>query len=211
MRKTATDILSLLPSALSLLLLFYLLPLRDACFSLLAVTVHEWGHIAAAAVGEGTLPRFRGQRGGFLLAADMPTAGGLLLYAMGGCLANLLFLFLALLFSLFPTFRESAYLFGAYSLLYLIFNLLPAPPLDGEKLLAYLLPRYLDGSRAKRILIFLRYTVIFGILFFSLFLSLGGGSCFYGIFLSLSLLTACPTKISFSEKKREKRRKTEKT
>ncbi len=207
MKRIALDLFSSLPPALSLLLLFYLLPLRDACFSLLAVGVHEWGHAAFAVFGGASLPRLRGQSGGFSLSATLPTARGYLLYAAGGCIANLVFFLLALPLAAVPRLTESAYLFMAYSLLYLLFNLLPAPPLDGEKILAFCLPRLLGAERALRTLTVLRYTVIFLLLFSSLFLLLGKGSCFYGIFLSLTLLTAPATEIHVF---REKQRKQEK-
>jgi Zn-dependent protease len=209
MKKTATDLLSALPSLLSLGLLFYLLPLRDACLSLFAVGVHEWGHVTCALLSGASLPHLSGQRGGFSLAASLPTERGYLLYAAGGCIANLLFFLLVLPLTAVPRLAESAYLFMAYSLLYCAFNLLPAPPLDGEKLLALLLPRVLGVARAAKAMTALRYTVIFLLLFSSLFLLLGNGSCFYGVFLSLTLLTASPTKIHVFEEKRRKSEKNE--
>ncbi len=179
-----------LPSLFCLSLLFLCFPLSDAVSGILAVTLHECGHLVFYYLCRRRLPRFHAQAGGFLLTSEPMPACHELLYAGGGVLFNLLSLLpAALLFSV-PACADFAAAFFAFSLLYALFNLIPAPPLDGAKLLYLGMSAFLGDVRACRFLKLLSGGIIFFLLFFSLYSLLGSGGFLYGIFLSFRLLTA---------------------
>lgn len=182
-------ILRALPSVSCLVLLFYYFSPAAALISLCAVLLHEAGHAAVYAFVTHTKPRFSFQSGGLCLSGAALDGKHAFLFAASGILTNLLSALLApavgLLFG-----DTVARLFFAYSLLYAAFNLLPSPPLDGEKLLTHALSRPLGEAKARQIARCVAFVTAYTLLLLSLFLSLGNGSCFYGVFLALRLLYA---------------------
>ncbi len=178
-----------LPSLLCLLLLFYYFSPLAAILSLLAIVIHELGHAAVYHTVTHTSPRFSFRGGGFCLTGAAMSGTNAFFFAAGGIVANALTALLSplvgILFGI-----ETAQLFFSYSLLYAAFNLLPSPPLDGEKLLLLTLARLCGEAPAGRIVRILSFVTAYVLLLLSLFLSLGNGSCFYGVFLALRLLYA---------------------
>lgn len=178
-----------LPSLSCLVLLFYYFSPTAAIASLFAILLHEVGHAAVYFAVTHTPPRFSFQSGGLCLSGAALDGKAELLYIAAGILANcvtaLFSPFVGLLFG-----DAAARLFFAYSLLYAAFNLLPSPPLDGEKLLSRILAHAVGEARATRALRILSFLTAYTLLLLSLFLSLGNGSCFYGVFLALRLLYA---------------------
>ena len=178
-----------LPSFTCLALLFYYFSLTSAILSLIAILIHELGHVAVCRTVTHASPRFSFQSGGFCLTGTAMSEKNSFFFAAGGIAANgmsaLLSPLVGLLFG-----RETALLFCSYSLLYAAFNLLPSPPLDGEKLLLLALTRFCGEARARRTVRMLSFVTAYILLLLSLFLSLGNGSCLYGVFLAMRLLYA---------------------
>ena len=129
------------------------------------------------------------QSGGLCLSGAALDGGRAFLFAASGILANLLTALLSPIVGLLLG-DTAARLFFAYSLLYAAFNLLPSPPLDGEKLLFLALSRLFGEARARQSVRGVAFVTAYTLLLLSLFLSLGNGSCFYGVFLALRLLYA---------------------
>ena len=80
--------------------------------------------------------------------------------------------------------------FFAASLLYAAFNLIPAPPLDGGRILFAFLKIRLDEAKATATARYISLFCIAVFLFSALRFSLFEGSFFYGIFLSARLISA---------------------
>ena len=183
-------VLSLLPSLFCLFLLFMLFSPGEAIAGILAVLVHECGHIAVYYRLRKTLPTLRGQAGGFVLSGGFLSYKEEFLYAAGGAAFNLLSLPVAALLSAVPALSAGSTAFFAFSLLYAGFNLLPIPPLDGCRLFYLAAARLFGVSAGRRLAKTVAAVLIFFLFFGSLWFSLGSGSFFYGIFLSLRFLSA---------------------
>lgn len=189
MKRKLFAVLKLLPSLFCLYLLCMELPPTVAAAALLAVALHECGHAAVFLLLTKRLPRLSGQGGGLLLSTEFFSYRGELFYAAGGIGINLLSaaLSLPLAFSAAAPFFAA---FFAVSLLYAAFNLIPAPPLDGSRLLFALIKNRLSEEKAtawaRRVSLLAITVFLFSALRFSLF----EGSFFYGIFLSARLVSA---------------------
>lgn len=190
MKKRLFSLLSVLPSILCLVLLFDILPPLDAATALLAIFIHEWGHIAIFSLLRQRIPALSTQSGGLSLSSGFLSYREELLYAGGGALANLATAFVTLFAIPFPVTGVFATKLCAFSLLYAAFNLIPAPPLDGAKILSSSLSLRLSDTRVRRVTKTVSILCILLFLFSSLYFSLGDGSFFYGIFLSLRLYAA---------------------
>ncbi len=183
-------VLSVLPAALCLFLLFYLFSPLEAAAGCLAVLLHECGHILVFYKLRHRLPRLAAQAGGLLLSSEPMPPREELLYAGGGGLANFATLPAAAALAAVPALREGAYALFAFSLLYFIFNLLPIPPLDGAKLFLLVAARLFGEGTARRLAAAVSGTLIACLLFLSLYFCLGSGGFLYGIFLSFRFLAA---------------------
>lgn len=182
-----------IPALLCFLLLFRLYTPWQAVLSLLSVAAHEWGHIVVYYIMKKEWPRLGLQKGGLCLSSSVFTYRQEFFYAAGGIIGNLATTVLVLPF----LHTAAGQHFVSVSLLYILFNILPAPPLDGEKLLRLLLTRLFSENSAYRAVRVSSLTVIALFFIVSLYFFLGNGSCFYGIFISFCLLSAhCHT---FSE------------
>lgn len=189
-RGLCRTVLSLLPSSFCLFLLFCFFPLSEAIAGILAVTVHECGHVFVYYRLRKTLPAFKGQSGGFLLSGGFLSYKEELLYAGGGAFFNLASLPIAFFLSKIPALSAGSTVFFAFSLLYALFNLLPVPPLDGSRLFYLLGCRFFGLSAGEKMAKAVAAVLIFFMLFGSLWFSLGSGSFFYGVFLSFRFLFA---------------------
>ncbi len=188
--RSVFSFLSALPALFCLFLLFYLFSPQEAAAGCLAVALHECGHIVVFYRLRGHFPRLSTQAGGLLLSSEPMPPKEELFYAAGGAFANLLTLPAAYLLSFCAPIREGALLLFAFSFLYLAFNLLPIPPLDGAKLFFLLSARLLGEGAAKRLFAAVSGLLIAALLFLSLYFCLGSGGFLYGIFLSLRFFAA---------------------
>lgn len=189
MKRKAFAFLSLLPSLFCLYLFCTELPPAVASAALLAVGLHECGHAAVFLALTRRLPFLSGQGGGLLLSTGFLSYRGELLYAAGGITVNLLSALLSLPLLLSPAAEFFASFFAA-SALYAAFNLIPAPPLDGGRILYALLKSRLPEETATRRAKTVSLVAITVFLFSALRFSLFEGSFFYGIFLSARLISA---------------------
>ena len=109
---------------------------------LLAAFLHEWGHILVYCAQQRRFPVIEVTLTGFCMRlgrAELSPAQRFRLAAAGPAVNFALAGVWAVLLSRQATVRGSA--FWAANLLTGAFNLLPVPPLDGSRLLEYLLPR----------------------------------------------------------------------
>ena len=109
---------------------------------LLAAFLHEWGHILVYCAQQRRIPVIEVTLTGFCMRlgrAELSPAQRFRLAAAGPAVNFALAGVWAVLLSRQATVRGSA--FWAANLLTGAFNLLPVPPLDGSRLLEYLLPR----------------------------------------------------------------------
>lgn len=189
MRRKFFAFFSLIPSLFCFYVFLRELPTTFAAAAFTAVTLHECGHAAVFLALQKRLPSLFGQGGGLLFSTGFLSYRGELFYAFGGIGVNLLSALLSFPFALSPDASFSAAFFAA-SLLYAAFNLIPAPPLDGGRILyAFLksrLPEEKATQRAKTVSLIAITVFLFSALRFSLF----EGSFFYGIFLSARLISA---------------------
>lgn len=189
MQRRLFAFLSLLPSGFCLYLLCTELAPTLAAAAILAVTLHECGHAAVFLALTKRLPFLSGQGGGLLLSTGFLSYRGELLYAAGGIGANLLTALLSLPLFLCPA-AEFFAAFFAVSVLYAVFNLIPAPPLDGGRILYTLLKSRLPEKKATELAKSISFFSVTVFLFSALRFSLFEGSFFYGIFLSARLISA---------------------
>lgn len=131
-------------------LLFFLRE-REMAALIPALLVHELGHLAAI-LGLGMRLRgFRAELGGFSLdyAGETGPAGHVLV-ALAGPAAGLVYALWASRLGL-RTGQDWLCLSAGLSLLLSLFNLLPAPPLDGGRILETLAVRLLGSRRGERL------------------------------------------------------------
>lgn len=189
MRRKFFSLLSLLPSLFCLCIFLSELPTETAAAAFTAVALHECGHASIFLALKKRLPSLTGQGGGLLLSTGFLSYRGELFYAFGGIGANLISALFSFPFALSPDASFSASFFAA-SLLYAAFNLIPAPPLDGGRILFAFLKSRLHEAKATAIARSLSLFSIAVFLFSALRFSLFEGSFFYGIFLSARLISA---------------------
>ena len=139
--------------------LFFFLRGRELLALLPAILVHELGHVAAILALGLRLRGFRAEAGGFRLdyAGDTSPLGHALIAAAGPA-AGLLYAFLVS-FLWRKTGQDWLCLSAGVSLLLSFFNLLPAPPLDGGRVLSSLLCAALGSRRGERLCRILGYGV----------------------------------------------------
>ena len=189
MRRKIFAFLSLLPSIFCLYIFLCELPAAASAAAFTAVALHECGHAAVFLALKKRLPLLTGQGGGLLMSTGFLSYRGELFYAFGGIGVNLLSALLAFPFALSPAADFSLAFFVA-SLLYAAFNLIPAPPLDGGRILFAFLKIRLDETKATAAARYISLFCIAVFLFSALRFSLFEGSFFYGIFLSARLISA---------------------
>lgn len=159
--------------------LFFFLRGRELLALLPAILVHELGHVAAILALGLRLRGFRAEAGGFRLdyVGDTSPLGHALIAAAGPA-AGLLYAFLAS-FLWRKTGQDWLCLSAGLSLLLSFFNLLPAPPLDGGRILSPLLCAALGSRRGERLCRILGYGV-------------GCGLCACGVAFALQGKGAAP-------------------
>jgi Zn-dependent protease len=109
-----------------------------------AVLVHELGHALALRLSGGRIRELRLEPGGFCIRyASRPDRRGEILSAAAGPAAGLLYAPAA------ACFGPGGELSAGVSLLLSVFNLLPAPPLDGGRILESLLCARLGSRRGE--------------------------------------------------------------
>lgn len=152
--------------------LFFFLRGRELMALLTAILAHELGHVVAILALGLRLRRFRAEPGGFRLdyAGEMTPLGHVLIAAAGPAAGFLYAAFTASLWR--ETGQDWLCLSAGLSLLLSVFNLLPAPPLDGGRILAPLLNATLGSRRGEQLGRFLGYGVglslcVIGIVFAS--------------------------------------------
>ena len=139
--------------------LFFFLRGRELLALLPAVLAHELGHVAAILAMGLHLRGFRAEAVGFRLdyAGETSPLGHVLVAAAGPAAG---FAYAALTARLWrATGQDWLSLSAGISLLLSVFNLLPAPPLDGGRILAPLLCAWLGSSRGEQICRLLGYGV----------------------------------------------------
>ena len=138
-------------AALAAALLLALLRREELAALLAALLAHELGHLAAILALGQRLTGFRAQLGGFSLdyAGDAGD-GGRALIAAAGPTAGLAYALLASRLGV-ATGRDWLCLSAGISLLLSLLNLLPALPLDGGQLCAYLARLALGPERGRRL------------------------------------------------------------
>lgn len=137
--------------------LFFFLRGRELLALLPAILIHELGHAAAIRALGLRLRGFRAEAGGFRLDyAGETTALGHALIAAAGPAAGFCYAFLASLLWR-ETGQDWLCLSAGISLLLSVFNLLPAPPLDGGRILAPLLCTLLGSRRGEPVCRILGY------------------------------------------------------
>ena len=195
MKKNTSKIENILSALLWLFGLFWLETPAVAILTLLAILLHEAGHLCAfLLLGEPT-PRLSAQSLGLRLLEARPLSYKReAVVALSGPLANLLCFCLSLLF-----FRESL---GAYVHLFLALgNLLPIETLDGGRILEGMLGAHFEAKTVYAICRAVSFFALSSALLFSLvFLwSKGSGAYFFFFFFSLFLrhLATASTCIAF--------------
>ncbi len=129
--------------------LYFLGGLSALCALLAAAAVHELGHLAAMELAGARPQRLRlGMGGGVLDYAMVPSAAGEALILAAGPLAGLLFGLLCLRME-----DDFFHYTGLAALLATGFNLLPALPLDGGRLLELLLERFLSERQRRSVML----------------------------------------------------------
>ena len=131
--------------------LFFFLRGRELLALLPAILSHELGHAAAILALGLRLRGFRAEAGGFRMDyAGETTPLGHALIAAAGPAAGFGYALLAS-FLWRETGQDWLCLSAGISLLLSVFNLLPAPPLDGGRILTPLLCAWLGSSRGERV------------------------------------------------------------
>ena len=143
--------------------LFFFLRGRELLALMPAILVHELGHAAAILALGLRLYSFRAETGGFRLdyAGETSPLGHARIAAAGPA-AGLAYAFLAS-FLWRETGEDWLVLSAGISLLLSLFNLLPAPPLDGGRILAPLLCAALGSRGGERICRILGFGVGIGL------------------------------------------------
>ena len=186
--RRLVSLLPWIPVFAAVYCLFRFVPPYRAILLLLALAVHEGGHVAAFLFfGEG-VPRLLPVAGGFRLRAPSPLSyRGECLVALAGPAANLLPGILLLLFgAVSPYFAEAGWLFCGTGLS----NLIPIADHDGGRAVRCLLSTRLPQERADAIASLLSLVSLFVSLTLSLSLLYAVGSGFYfTVFCLFSLLS----------------------
>ena len=143
--------------------MFFFLRGRELLALLPAILIHELGHAAAILALGLRLRGFRAEEGGFRLnyAGDTTPMGHALIAAAGPVAGFGYALLASYLWR--ETGQDGLSLSAGVSLLLSVFNLLPAPPLDGGRILAPLLCAWLGSNRGERISRILGYGVGLGL------------------------------------------------
>ena len=143
--------------------MFFFLRGRELLALLPAILIHELGHAAAILALGLRLRGFRAEAGGFRLnyAGDTTPMGHALIAAAGPVAGFGYALLASYLWR--KTGQDWLSLSAGISLLLSVFNLLPAPPLDGGRILAPLLCAWLGSSRGEPVCRILGYGVGLGL------------------------------------------------
>ena len=154
-----------------------------------AVCLHEAAHILVLRAVGGRLRDFRAAPFGLRLEMDESTlsTGGEALAAAAGSGANLLCALLA--FGLYAAFDIDFAAFGLLNLFCALFNLLPALPLDGGRLLYLALAAALDPCRAARAAAGVSLVLSLAVFLAASYRLLTTGQGLYALLFSLYLLT----------------------
>lgn len=154
-----------------------------------AVCLHEAAHILVLRAVGGRLRDFRAAPFGLRLEMDESTlsTGGEALAAAAGSGANLLCALLA--FGLYAAFDIDLVAFGLLNLFCALFNLLPALPLDGGRLLYLALAAAWDPCRAARAAAGVSLFLSLAVFLAASYRLLTMGQGLYALLFSLYLLT----------------------
>lgn len=186
--RRLVPVLPWLPVFAAVFFLFRFVPPYRANLLLLALIVHEGGHVAAfLLLGEG-VPRLFPDAGGFRLRAPSPLSyRGECLVALAGPAANLVpGIFLLLLSARSPYFGEAGWIFCGTGLS----NLIPIADHDGGRAVRCLLSSRLPPAKADAIASFLSLVSLFVSLTLSLSLLYAvGGGFYFTVFCLFSLLS----------------------
>ena len=169
------------PAVAALALIYYLSPVDKLMAVLLPVLVHELGHILALRLLGLRICHFRVEMKG--LCIGYRGYAGALGHTMAAAAGPAFGLFYALGASLLAGRHQSSWLelTAGVSLLLSVFNLLPALPLDGGRILYHILSALLGENQAERV------SDIVSLAVGTILLGLGAYLMFCGLGLALEL------------------------
>jgi len=136
--------------------------------TVIAIIIHELGHFLAGYVMGTRSAKLRAEPGGLvIIERGLRSYLNDFLAAAAGPAASFIF---ALFFSLIARHTDSEYLYSLSGINFALgtFNILPASPLDGGKMLRALLNRYVGIRTAETILCFTSCVTLFFLLIYSL-------------------------------------------